>query len=99
MKETAVFLNEREQNELARAYGSKTRESLRRSLDLPEQVILPETMEENRELLARTSYVFSTWGMPALTESRSRIICRTSRPCSMQPVRCRALRAPSCTVG
>ena len=26
MKETAVFLNEREQNELARAYGSETRE-------------------------------------------------------------------------
>ena len=45
MKETAVFLNEREQNELARAYGSETRESLRRSLDLPEQVILPETMD------------------------------------------------------
>ena len=70
MKETAVFLNEREQNELARAYGSETRESLRRSLDLPEQVILPETMEENRDLLARTSYVFSTWGMPALTEEQ-----------------------------
>ena len=70
MKETAVFLNEREQNELARAYGSETRESLRRSLDLPEQVILPETMDENRDLLARTSYVFSTWGMPALTEEQ-----------------------------
>lgn len=70
MKETAAFLNVSVQNELLRVYDSAVYERLRQTLDLPREVILAENLEAHRERLSKASYLFSTWGMPALTEEQ-----------------------------
>ena len=70
MKETAAFINVSAQNELLRVYDSAVYERLRQTLDLPREVILAENLEGHRERLSKASYLFSTWGMPALTEEQ-----------------------------
>ena len=70
MKETAAFINVSAQNELSRVYDDAVYNKLCQTLDLTREVILAENLEEHRERLSKVSYLFSTWGMPALTEKQ-----------------------------
>ena len=70
MKETAAFINVSAQNELSRVYDDAVYNKLCQNLDLPREVILAENLEAHRERLSKASYLFSTWGMPALTEGQ-----------------------------
>ena len=72
MKTAAAFINENAQNRMSDAFDAKTRAALRETLDLPDEVVLSADLEENRERLAKTVYLFSTWGMPPLTEAQIR---------------------------
>lgn len=70
MKETAAFINVSAQNELSRVYDDAVYNKLCQTLDLTREVILAENFEEHRERLSKISYLFATWGMPALTEKQ-----------------------------
>ena len=70
MKETAAFINVSAQNELSRVYDDAVYNKLCQTLDLTREVILAENLEEHRERLSKISYLFATWGMPALTEKQ-----------------------------
>lgn len=70
MKETAAFINVSAQNELSRVYDDTVYNKLCQTLDLTREVILAENFEEHRERLSKVSYLFATWGMPALTEKQ-----------------------------
>lgn len=70
MKETAAFINVSAQNELSRVYDDAVYNKLCQTLDLTREVILAENFEEHRERLSKVSYLFATWGMPALTEKQ-----------------------------
>lgn len=72
MKKTAVFLNANPQNWIAGAYDEQTYAKLCGTLELSRNVVLSENLDSQRELLAKTSYIFSTWGMPQLTEEQIR---------------------------
>lgn len=68
-KPSAVFLNTSE-GWMWRVYDEQNLARLDEMVDLPRTVITPETLEENRELLANAEYAFSTWGMPTLSEEQ-----------------------------
>ena len=70
MKETAAFINVSAQHELSRVYDDAVYNKLCQTLDLTREVILAENFEEHRERLSKVSYLFATWGMPALTEKQ-----------------------------
>lgn len=62
----AVFLA-REPDVVNRVWGSKQRERLRSLVDLPPEIVTPESLERHADWLADTRVVFSTWSMPCLT--------------------------------
>lgn len=72
MKKIAVFLNTSTQNKMSEAYSEATYAKLCETLELSREIFLPENFPEHRELFSKTSYIFSTWGMPALTEEEIR---------------------------
>ena len=72
MKPTAIFLNSSPQNAIFSAFDGETIQKLRQNFDLQEKVLLPTDFTKERELLANTEYIFSTWGMPALSEPEIR---------------------------
>ncbi len=72
MKEQALFINASGENHLLSAYDPETFERLCQTLDLPRKEIIWEERENHREALAQADYLFSTWGMPALTEEEIR---------------------------
>lgn len=52
---------------LLRVYDSRTLSELDQIVSLPRIVVTSDTMEEYAPLLKNAEYLFSTWGMPALT--------------------------------
>ena len=49
-------------------YDEETLAKLEEKVNLPRIQISRDNMDEHKELLAKADYVFSTWGMPDLTE-------------------------------
>ena len=72
MKTPAAFINRSPDNRIFTAFDPQTITRLRETLDLPDQVILSSELEQYRERLAKTEYLFSTWGMPVLDEATIR---------------------------
>lgn len=70
MKPLAIFLNDSADNRLADAFDEPTRARLRRGLQLADRVYLPQDLPAERQALADTAYIFSTWGMPALQQEQ-----------------------------
>lgn len=70
MKETAVFINQSTENALSTAFDEHTRDLLGRTLNFLPDIITPDNMEEYREELRHTKYLFSTWGMLPMTEAQ-----------------------------
>ena len=68
MKTPAAFINSSPDHKIFTAFDPATIARLRETLDLPDEVILSSELEHHRERLAKTEYLFSTWGMPALSE-------------------------------
>lgn len=55
-------------NSIFHVYDEDTLAKLDEIVELPRIQITKDTMEEHKALLAEAEYVFSTWGMPSLTE-------------------------------
>lgn len=72
MKEHALFINSAAENQLLSAYDQETYQRLCRTLELPREAVLWQEREQYRDSLREASYLFSTWGMPALTEEQIR---------------------------
>lgn len=70
MKPSAFFISSSAKNRMFDAYDAETLALLRETLALPDEVILPDQLEQRREQLSKANYLFSTWGMPALTEEQ-----------------------------
>lgn len=70
MKAKAAFINETTENALAAAFDEQTRALLCQTLEFLPRTITPDTMQAYRSELAHTEYLFSTWGMPQLTEAQ-----------------------------
>ena len=68
MKPLAVFLNTSKQNRIFDAFDPATLSTLRETLELSNRVYLAEELEAEKETLSQAEYIFSTWGMPDLTE-------------------------------
>lgn len=68
-KPAAVFVCDYPEN-VHNVYDSHTMAILNNALELPETIVSSETLEENRAILEPAEYLFSTWGMPALTEEQ-----------------------------
>ncbi len=66
-KPAAVFLCN-DAHHIPNVYDPETLSLLDETLNLPRTVVRKDGLEANRALLAQAEYVFSTWGMPALTE-------------------------------
>lgn len=75
MKTTAAFINSSPDHKIFLAYDPDTITRLRETLDLPDEVILSSELETHRERLSKVEYLFSTWGMPALTEAEIKEYC------------------------
>lgn len=54
------------------AFDDSSYAKLCETLDLSRDIFLSENLEQNKELFYKTSYIFATWGMPALTEEQIR---------------------------
>lgn len=72
MKKSAIFFNGDPKHLTYRVYDENTRQKLRETLDLPEDIILAKDLEAERDRLAGVSYIFTTWGMPSLSEEQIR---------------------------
>ncbi len=72
MKQKAAFINSNSENRILDAFDPLTRRALSETLEFPEEVILPSQFEQYRGYLAQTEYLFSTWGMPELSEEEIR---------------------------
>ncbi|MGI5894245.1 MAG: hydroxyacid dehydrogenase [Candidatus Merdivicinus sp.] len=72
MNVKAAFINNNKQNRIFDAFDEATVARLSETLELPREVILADQLEQHREYLSDVTYLFSTWGMPALTEEQIR---------------------------
>ena len=72
MKEHALFINTSGENHLLTAYDQETYRRLCQTLELPREEVLWDQAERHRQALSQADYLFSTWGMPALTEEQIR---------------------------
>ena len=72
MKQKAAFISSNSENRILDAFDPLTRQALSETLEFPEEVILPSQFEQYRGYLAQTEYLFSTWGMPELSEEEIR---------------------------
>lgn len=72
MKPVAIFFSEQTENKMFDVFDSVTISILQEILDLPQRVYLHSELEKERELFSRTRFLFSTWGMPILTEEEIR---------------------------
>lgn len=70
MKTKAAFINVNADNRMFDAFDEATIAKLSETLELPHEVILADELDKHRDYLAETEYLFSTWGMPALTEDQ-----------------------------
>jgi phosphoglycerate dehydrogenase-like enzyme len=52
---------------LKRVWGTRQRERLASLVELPDEILSPETLGAHADWLAETRVIFSTWGMPNLT--------------------------------
>jgi len=69
LKPLAVFLTagENTAGNISRVYDRTAIDCIRRRVNLHETVISHDQLYQNREILAKAQYIFSTWGMPALS--------------------------------
>lgn len=72
MKPVAIFFSEQAENRMFDAFDPDTISALQEALDLPQRVYLHNELEKEREVFSKTRFIFSTWGMPALTEEEIR---------------------------
>lgn len=71
VKKTAVFIGSG--GNVGRVYSPEICEKLRESLDFPiDHVISKSELNDYRDVLAETAYLFSTWGMPSFTNEEIR---------------------------
>lgn len=67
MKPTAVYMTDTSPKTFCQVYPDSRRAAIAALCDIPDEVITKDRLDECRELLAKTRFIFSTWGMPALT--------------------------------
>ena len=72
MKPKAAFISSMAENQIHEVFDAGTVQALSQRLEFPEHIILADELERHRGYLAETEYLFSTWGMPALTEDQIR---------------------------
>lgn len=72
MREIAAYINASPDNKLSIAYDGATRDRLSAQLEFLPGVLLPEELEARREELKAVSYLFSTWGVPELSQQEIR---------------------------
>lgn len=72
MKPVAIFFSEQAENRMFDAFDPATISTLQETLDLSQRVYLHNELEKEREVFSKTRFIFSTWGMPALTEEEIR---------------------------
>lgn len=69
-KPCAVLMTNSAPETIRKVYPDSRMEELRAMLDIPDAVITSENLEENAPLLQHVRFIFSTWGMPALSEEQ-----------------------------
>lgn len=57
-----------------RVWGKRQQERLARLVELPSEIITPDTLADHAEWLAETRVIFSTWGMPCLTPEQMALL-------------------------
>lgn len=65
----AIFLGSNPAR-LETVWPAATRARLGEWVDVPAHILTPETLEDSRDWLAETEAIFSTWGMPRLSEAQ-----------------------------
>ena len=70
MRPFAVYMTDTAPVTFHEVYPDERMEQLKALCDIPDEVITTANMEEHRSLLAKTEYIFSTWGMLSLTEEQ-----------------------------
>ena len=70
MKEIAAYINANSENYLFTAYDETTQERLSAQLEFLPGVLLPGDLDARREELKGVSYLFSTWGVPELSQEQ-----------------------------
>lgn len=65
----AIFLNERN-SAIDSVYPDYVKKRLYGTYEFPPEYITPDKFGKYKEYLADTEYIFSTWGMPALTKEQ-----------------------------
>lgn len=76
MKYPAAFINSQPDHKIFSAYDQATIARLQETLDLVPQVLMVQEGDcSEPKRLAEAVYLFSTWGMPALTEAQIRSCC------------------------
>ena len=69
MKTKAAFINKYEENKIFEAFDKDSCKTLYKTLEFPDKLLTPKDFNSYRDYLSSTEYLFSTWGMPALTEN------------------------------
>lgn len=70
MRPSAVYMTDTNPVTFHEVYPDSRMEQIRELCDIPDEVITSANLEEHRALLAKTEYIFSTWGMLSLTEEQ-----------------------------
>lgn len=71
--ETAVFMGSGSLESYYAIYNVQTREILSRLFEIPPTLITKDNLKEHQEILRKTTYVFSSWGMPTLSKEKIKI--------------------------
>jgi len=69
-KPCAVLMTDTAPETLRKVYPDSRMAELREILEIPETVITSDNLESHAALLQNVRFIFSTWGMPALTEEQ-----------------------------
>jgi len=71
MKEKAVFLSKDSWGSIERVFGGNAEimRKLKSELEFPEEIINLENIEKYKDFTNECRYIFSTWGMPDMSES------------------------------
>jgi len=68
MRPTAVYMTDTAPDTFFGVYPDDRRAAIAALCDIPDRVITRADLDRERELLSKTRFIFSTWGMPSLTE-------------------------------
>lgn len=69
----AIFLNRTIHNKIKQVFSPETISAIKEITDLDEKVYLKEELLASPERFADVEYVFSTWGMPDMTEEEIKL--------------------------